>query len=133
VPERAGAADWSRLLGGPRNAKEQFEALQSANDSGDLQRLRECLTPAMFELAQERWRARGGAVQHTQVFGLEAQVVDVAGAAGDHVVSVRFTGRVRGQVGDVPQDLDETWHMTKPRKGRGGWVLAGIQQAPQFP
>jgi predicted lipid-binding transport protein (Tim44 family) len=28
----------------------------------------------------------------------------------------------------VPEDLDETWHLTKPRAGLGGWVIAGIQQ-----
>lgn len=130
VTEGPGATDRSRLLGGTRSAMEQFEALQLANDEGDLQRLRECLTPAMFDAAQAGWRTRGGAVQQTQVFGLDAQVIDAANVAGEHVVSVRFTGRVRGQASEVPQDLDETWHFTKPRAGRSGWMLAGIQPAP---
>jgi predicted lipid-binding transport protein (Tim44 family) len=125
----AGASERSRLLDGTLGAKEQFEVLQSANDAGDLQRLRECLTPAMFATAQEGWRTRGGAAQQTQVFGLEAQMVDAAHVAGDHVVSVRFTGRVRGKASEVPQDLDETWHFTRPRAGRNGWMLAGIQPA----
>ncbi|MCG2592348.1 Tim44-like domain-containing protein [Ramlibacter sp. XY19] len=130
MAEGPGAADSSRLSGGTRSAKEQFEALQLANDEGDLQRLRECLIPAMFDAAQAGWRTRRGAVQQTQVFGLEAQVVDAADLAGEHVVSVRFTGRVRGQASEVPQDLDETWHFTKPRASRSGWMLAGIQPAP---
>jgi len=62
------------------------------------------------------------------VFGLQAQVLDVAQEAGRYVVSVRFTGSVRDQHGAVPEDLDEVWHLTKPRTGTGGWVVAGIQQ-----
>jgi len=116
-----------------RSAKAQFVALQSANDAGDLQRLRQYLTPPMFEVVREDLLSRGGAVQHTQVFGLDAQVIEVAQEADDHVVSVRFTGRVRGQAGEVPEDLDEVWHLTKPRNGGSGWVVAGIQQVPQSP
>ena len=33
----------------------------------------------------------------------------------------------------VPEDLDETWHLTKPRTGMGGWVIAGIQQPGDGP
>jgi predicted lipid-binding transport protein (Tim44 family) len=44
-------------------------------------------------------------------------------------VSVRFTGSVRDQLGAVPEDLDEIWHLTKSRDGFDGWVIAGIQQA----
>jgi len=56
-------------------------------------------------------------------------VLDVAQDADGYVVSVRFTGSVRDQHGAVPEDLDEVWHLTKPRTGMGGWVVAGIQQA----
>jgi predicted lipid-binding transport protein (Tim44 family) len=63
------------------------------------------------------------------VFGLEAQVLDVAQEGSDYVVSVRFTGSIREQAGAVPEDLHEVWHLTKPRTGFGGWVVAGIQQA----
>jgi len=111
-----------------RNAKAQFMALQSANDAGDLQRLRDYLTPEMFEVVREEVQARGGATQQTEVFGLDAQVVEVAEEGDRYVVSVRFTGSVREQPGAVPEDLDEIWHLTKPRAGFGGWVVAGIQQ-----
>ena len=43
-------------------------------------------------------------------------------------MSVRFTGSTREQAADLPQDLDEIWHLSKPRSGAGGWVVAGIQQ-----
>lgn len=111
-----------------RNARDQFMGLQSANDAADVQRLRDYLTPDMFELAREELQERGNAVQKTEVFGLQAQVLDVAEESDRYVVSVRFTGSVRDQQGAVPEDLDETWHLVKPRAGFGGWLVAGIQQ-----
>ena len=46
--------------------------------------------------------------------------------ANRYIVSVRFTGSLR-EDGEVTS-VDEIWHLTKPRQGAGGWVLAGIQQ-----
>ena len=112
-----------------RNAKSQFLALQSANDARDIDRLRDFLTPEMFEVVRADVAERGDAPQQTEVFGLEAQVLDVAEEDGRYIVSVRFTGSVRDRHGAVPEDLDEVWHLTKPRTGFGGWVVAGIQQA----
>lgn len=112
-----------------RNAKSQFMALQSANDAGDLDRLRDYLTPEMFEGVRAELAERGAQPQQTEVFGLEAQVLDVAEEQDSYVVSVRFTGSVRDQQGATPEDLDEVWHLTKPRTGFGGWVVAGIQQS----
>jgi predicted lipid-binding transport protein (Tim44 family) len=111
-----------------RSAKEQFMGLQRANDAGDIDRLRDYLTPDMLTLVREELDARGNVPQATDVFGLDAQVLDVAEEADRYVVSVRFTGSVRDQQGAVPEDLDEIWHLTKPRAGFGGWVIAGIQQ-----
>ena len=117
------------VSGFSRNAKSQFMALQSANDAGDFDRLRDYLAPGMFESVREEVQARGGATQTTEVFGLEAQVLDVAEEADRYIVSVKFSGSVRDQPGAVPEDLNEVWHLTKPRAGFGGWVVAGIQQA----
>jgi len=112
-----------------RNAKAQFMALQAANDARDLDRLRDFLTPAMFQVVRDDLAERGDAPQHTEVFGLEAQVLDVAQEDDRYTVSVRFTGGIREQAGAAPDDLHEVWHLTKPRTGLGGWVVAGIQQA----
>lgn len=112
-----------------RSARDQFMALQSANDGGDLARLRDYLTPEMFESVREEVAERGSAVQKTEVFGLQAQVLNVAEEEAQYVVSVRFSGSVRTEAGATPEDLDEVWHLTKPRTGFGGWLVAGIQQA----
>ena len=110
------------------NAKTQFLALQAANDARDLARLRDYLSPEMFDIVRAEIAERGDAPQNTEVFGLEAQVLAVVEEDDRYVASVRFTGSVRDQHGAVPEDLDETWHLTKPRTGLGGWVIAGIQQ-----
>jgi predicted lipid-binding transport protein (Tim44 family) len=111
-----------------RNAKDQFMALQAANDAGDLQRLQDFLTPELVEAAREEIAERGGAQQRTEVYGLVAQVLDVTAEDTRYVASVRFTGSIRTQPGVAPDALDEVWHLTKPREGLGGWLVAGIQQ-----
>jgi len=112
-----------------RTARDQFMALQAANDACDVDRLRNYLTPAMFDVVRGEIAERGDATQKTEVYGLQAQVLNVAKEDSRHVVSVRFTGRVREQVGATPDDLDEVWHLVKPLRGFGGWEIAGIQQA----
>lgn len=112
-----------------RTARDQFVALQAANDARDLDRLRDYLTPEMFEAARADIAERGDAAQKTEVFGLQAQVLDVAEDASQYIVSVRFTGGIREQFGAEPDDLNEVWHLTKAKSGFGGWVIAGIQQA----
>jgi predicted lipid-binding transport protein (Tim44 family) len=120
-------ADFDKA-GFERNAKAQFVALQDANDARDLERLRGFLTPEMFSLVQADLQARGDAPQKTEVFGLQAQVLDVVQDDDRYIVSVRFTGSVRDEAGAAPEDLDETWHLVKSRAGFDGWTIAGIQQ-----
>lgn len=111
-----------------RTAKDQFTALQSANDARDLDRLRDYLSPEMFEIVRAEIAERGDAAQDTQVFGLNAQVLEVVEEPTQYVASVRFTGSIREQKAATPEDLNEVWHLTKPTRGFGGWVIAGIQQ-----
>lgn len=111
-----------------RNAKNQFMALQAANDARDLKRLRDFLTPEMFAQVTQDLADRGDAPQTTEVFGLEAAVLDVTEEADRYIVSVRFTGSVRSEPGVEPDALDEVWHLTKTRTGNEGWVIAGIEQ-----
>jgi predicted lipid-binding transport protein (Tim44 family) len=112
-----------------RTARDQFMALQAANDTKDLDRLRDYLSPEMFDIVRAEIAERGDEPQKTEVFGLNAQVLNVAEEPDLYVVSVRFTGSVREQAGAVPEDRDEVWHLTKPRSGFGGWTIAGIQQS----
>lgn len=131
LPAASGAipADFD-VAGFVRNAKANFEDLQAANDAADLARLRDYLAPELFEEVRAEVQARGATAQKTEFYGLEATVLEVVEEPQRYIVSVRFTGAVREEAGAEPVDLDEVWHLTKPRHGGGGWVVAGIQQAP---
>ncbi|AEG91795.1 Tim44 domain-containing protein [Ramlibacter tataouinensis] len=112
-----------------RNAKANFLALQAAHDARDLDRLGEYLTPEMLDAVRAELAERDDVPQTTEVFGLQAEVLDVAQEPAQYVVSVRFTGSIRHAHGTETEDLDEIWHLAKPRFGTGGWLVAGIQQA----
>jgi predicted lipid-binding transport protein (Tim44 family) len=111
-----------------RHAKLNFIRLQAANDSGNLDDLREFTTPEVFAELKMQLAERGNAEQRTDVVELNAEVVEVAEEAGRYVVSVRFNGLLREEAGGPPSHFDEIWHLTKPVAGGSGWVVAGIQQ-----
>lgn len=112
-----------------RQAKLNFIRLQAANDAGNLDDLREFTTPEVFAELCMQLNERRGAEQRTDVVELNADVIDVAEEENRYVVSVRFTGLLREEAEAAPAPFDEIWHLTKPRAGSGGWLIAGIQQA----
>lgn len=111
-----------------RNAKLNFIRLQAANDAGNLDDIREFTTPEMFAEIKLGIGERGGQKQETDVVQLNAEVLDVSEEAGRYVVSVRFSGLIREERNAPAEPFDEMWHLTKPRNGSTGWVVAGIQQ-----
>ena len=112
-----------------RSAKVNFIRLQAANDSGNLDELREVTTPEMFAELKMDLMERAGATQQTEVVSLDAQVLEVVEEAARYIASVRFSGLIREEKGAAPEAFDEVWHLSKPRAGSGGWLLSGIQQA----
>ncbi|MQM30902.1 MAG: transporter [Candidatus Accumulibacter phosphatis] len=111
-----------------RNAKVSFIRLQAANDAANLDDIREFTTPEMFAEISMNIAERGDAAQETDVVTIEAEVLDVAEEANRYVVSVRFSGLIREDQDAAAEPIDEVWHLVKPRQGKGGWLLAGIQQ-----
>ena len=111
-----------------RNAKVNFIRLQAANDAGNLDDIREFTTPEMFAEIKMNFAERHGAGQETDVVTIDAEVLEVAEESTRYVVSVRFTGLVREEKDAAAEPIDEVWHLVKPRDGKGGWLLAGIQQ-----
>lgn len=116
------------VAGFVRNAKAQFLRLQAANDSANLDDLREFTTPEMFAELSLQISERMGAVQRTDVLHVDAEVVQVEQEPTRYVVSVRFTGSIREDRNAPAEGFDEIWHLTKPSNGNSGWMLAGIQQ-----
>ena len=111
-----------------RNAKVSFIRLQAANDVGNLDDIREFTTPEMFAEISLNLADRGKAVQETEVVTIDAEVLEVAEEATRYIVSLRFRGLIREDKDAAAEPIDEVWHMVKPRDGKGGWVVAGIQQ-----
>ncbi|MEI6734142.1 MAG: Tim44-like domain-containing protein [Comamonadaceae bacterium] len=116
------------VAGFERNATVQFIRLQAANDARNLDDIREFTTPEMLAEFKLELATRGDAAQETEVVELDAKVIDMVDEGDRYVVSVHFTGMIRESKGTAPESFDETWHLVKSSAGKGGWVLAGIQQ-----
>jgi predicted lipid-binding transport protein (Tim44 family) len=112
-----------------KQAKLNFMRLQSANDRGDIEALRDFATDELYESLARDLAERGGQQQQTDISGLDAQMLEVTTEGDSHWASVSFQGMVREEPGQAPQPFHEIWHLKKPVRGDAGWMLAGIQQA----
>ena len=112
-----------------RIAKMIFIRMQTANDAGDLNDLRNFTTPEMFAAARLDLQERGAMAQRTDVVRVDAEVLDVASQAEQQIVSVRFHGLIREEAESVAEPFDEVWHLVKPADGSREWAIAGIQQS----
>jgi predicted lipid-binding transport protein (Tim44 family) len=127
----AGATRWPAGFNADefaRQARLNFVSMQDANDRRDLSTMRDFLTPDLYREIEADIQAKGGAPQKTEVVTLNADVLDVATEGDLYVVSVRFSGLIRENVGEDPQAFSEVWHLEKPVSGRSGWMVSGIQQ-----
>ena len=111
-----------------RLAKMIFIRLQAANDSADLNDLRNFTTPELFASLRLDLQDRGDAKQVTDVVKVDAKLIDFAEEAERQVVSVRFTGVIREAPAAAAEGFDEVWHLVKPKGDTHNWAIAGIQQ-----
>ncbi len=123
---RAGVPLGFDVAGFLRAAKSNFIKLQIANDTGNLDELREVTTPDMYAVLNEDLRSRGA--QQTDVVTLNADLLEVTTEGDRHWASVRFSGLVSETPGAAPEGFEEVWNLSKPVDGSSGWQLAGIQQ-----
>jgi len=110
-----------------RIAKMIFIRMQAAYDAADLTDLRQFTTPELFSSIRLDLQERGSAANHTDVVQVDAQVLDVTQEGERQIVSVRFDGMIREEVGADAQPFDEIWHLVKA--GEANWAIAGIQQS----
>lgn len=111
-----------------RNGKSTFIRLQEANDRMDLNDIREYTTPEMFAEISLQIHERGDAVQRTDILSLHVELLEVLNQGDYTIASVRFTGQLRENKGEVAS-VDEVWHVQKDlRDSQATWLLAGIQQ-----
>ena len=112
-------------------AKRNFMALQQAWDRSDIPTLRAMMTDEMLAEIQsqlaERERTAPGQVNTTEVAMLEAQLLGIEEQDDLYMASVEFSGMIREDASSGLNPFREVWNMTKPRSGRGGWLVAGVQ------
>lgn len=111
-----------------RAAKMIFIRMQAANDSADLNDLRQFTTPELFAHLRLDLQERSGKAQTTDVVRVDAQVLDWVQERDQQVVSVRYSGLVREERDAPAADFDEVWHLVRPADGSRDWAIAGIQQ-----
>ena len=111
-------------------AKRNFMALQKAWDHSDIPTLRAMMTDQMLAEIQsqlaERERTAPGQANATAVDMLEAQLLGIEEQDELYLASVEFSGMIR-EDSSGPNPFREVWNMTKPKNGRGGWLVAGVQ------
>lgn len=109
-----------------RIAKMIFVRMQAANDAADLEDLRKFTTPELFASLRLDLQERGAAKNQTDVVQLNASVVDTAQEGAQQIVSVRFDGLIREDLGGTANPFAEVWHLVRPLDGSRDWAIAGI-------
>lgn len=111
-----------------RVAKVQFIRMQAASDEKNLADIREFTTPEVFaeiKLQLDDDQGQGG---KTDILDLDAVLLGIETGSTEYLASVRFSGSLREDGQNAAAPFTEVWNLSKPVKGRGGWLLAGIQQ-----
>ncbi len=111
-----------------RVAKVQFIRMQAASDEKNLADIREFTTPEVFaeiKLQLDEDQAKGG---KTDIMDLDAVLLGIETGSTEYLAGVRFSGSLREDGQNALAPFTEVWNLSKPVKGRGGWLLAGIQQ-----
>jgi predicted lipid-binding transport protein (Tim44 family) len=116
------------VAGFVRNAKVHFIRLQAASDEKNLADIREFTTPEVFAEIKMQLDEDKGAINKTDVVNLDAVLLGIETGPTEYLASVRFSGSMREDNQSEATPFEEVWNLSKPVEGRGGWLLAGIQQ-----
>ncbi len=112
-----------------RQARFAFIRLQAANDSKDINDIRDFTTPEMYAELSLQIQERGDKPQKTEIVSLNVNVLEVTTEAQRAVASVRYSGEIREEAGAPAEAFDEIWHVAKRLDdAKSTWLLAGIQQ-----
>lgn len=132
----AGAQSWGipadfDAEGFLRASKDNFVRLQAAWDRGDIPALRALMTDEMLAQIEaqlaEREAGQPGVANVTEVVSLDAQLLGIEDLGREFMASVEFSGLIRENPAEGPAPFREVWNITRPKEGRGGWLVAGVQ------
>lgn len=109
-------------------ARDHYRTLQEAWNKNDLEKIREYVSPELFEhLKAERAELSGE--QHTEVMYVDTQLVRADYGSDWAQVSVRFSGRYMDRQEQVEEDIKEVWHLERDlAKDNAPWHIVGIEQ-----
>lgn len=118
--------DMNAFLAG---ARDHYRTLQEAWNKNDLEKVREYVSPELFEqLKGERAELVGE--QHTEVMYVDTQLVRADHGSDWAQVSVLFTGRYMDRTENVEADIKEVWHLERDLTKAGApWHIVGIEEA----
>ena len=113
------------------SAKANYLSLQAAWDKSDINALRAMMTDDMLKEIQaqlaEREGHSGAPANLTEVVMIEAQLLGIEDLGEEYMASVEFSGMIREAASAGPNPFREVWNMIKPKSGRSGWLVAGVQ------
>ncbi|GHA38452.1 Tim44 domain-containing protein [Photobacterium aphoticum] len=108
-------------------SREHYRIIQGAWNHNELGKIREYVSPALFEdLAAERSKLDGE--QHTEVMYVDAELVRADYDANTAQLSIKFSGRYKDQAEGVEEDITDVWHLERDlRTPNAPWLIVGIQ------
>ena len=111
----------------PRTVLEPRIDLVVRGDARDVDALAGLSTPQMFEELRAQLCEYGTCMDRTEVRALDALLLGYEQRERLELVCVEFSGMIREQPSAGPSPFREVWNMTKPKDGRSGWLVAGVQ------
>ncbi len=113
------------LNGFLNRSRNHYRTIQDAWNSGDMETIREYVSPDLFvHLQQERATLTGD--QHTEVMYVDAELVRSDYMLGKTELSLKFSGRYRDNVERVEENITDIWHLEQERED-GPWLIVGIE------
>ena len=107
-------------------AEANFAKMQKAWDTGNVTSLSDFTTDEVFRTVTHQLRERGAQDYQTEIVTLKSDFCGIVRDGEEYLAGVHFDGTLN--VSGEAERVDETWILTKPVRGQGGWLLAGIHQ-----
>ena len=107
-------------------AEKNFAKMQKAWDTGNVTALSAFTTDEMFTQITHQLRERGSQDWETEIVTLKSEFLGIVQDGDEYLAGVYFDGTLN--VSGEAERVNETWILSKPVSGKGGWLLSGIQQ-----
>ena len=107
-------------------AEANFVKMQHAWDTGDFSVLSDFTNDEVFRTVSHQLHDRGQQDYQTEIVTLKSDFRGIVRDGDEYLAGVHFDGALN--VSGEAERVDETWILSKPVHGNGGWLLSGIHQ-----